>query len=61
MANICYYQVYSGLFMMGICENLHSFKEPVVGAKFLIAETQTLWEKVTFFMMEMLLLQGFAC
>lgn len=28
--------------MMGICENLHSFKEPVVRAKFLIAETQTL-------------------
>lgn len=46
--------------MMGICENLHSFKEPVVGTKLLIAETQTLWKIVTFSMMEMLLLQGFA-
>lgn len=28
--------------MVGICENLHSFKESIVGAKFCLAETQTM-------------------
>lgn len=34
--------------MMGICENLHSFKESIGGAQFFIAEIQTLCDIATF-------------